>query len=174
MRSFFSINDAERLQFSRYGSSDLASPDRFWRFSHGCHEDRYPRKICPNCFIHDNGDLYSRPPCDVDHVIRLLFPDILVLVLLPILIDYINGCTHVRSLNDLRLFFRWWDFFLASIMLKDCNSLGIGLQILLRQIDFGDFLMVATRTVILVKFVPAASFTTMVNYIPDPLRCWSC
>jgi hypothetical protein len=58
-------------------------------------------------------------------------------------------------------------FFLASMMLKGYNSLGMGLRILLRQIDFGDFLMVATRTVILVKFVPTASSTTMVIYIPD-------
>jgi hypothetical protein len=40
---------------------------------------------------------YSRLPSDVDQVVRLFCPDILVL--LPMLIDYFNGCTHARSLG---------------------------------------------------------------------------
>jgi hypothetical protein len=94
---FFGINHAERLQFSWYRPSDLASPNRFWRFSHGCHEDRYSRKICPSCFIHDNGELYSRPPAMLIMLIGCY--SLMVLVLLPILIDYINGSTRVRSLD---------------------------------------------------------------------------
>jgi hypothetical protein len=30
---------AVRLQFFRYGLQDLASPDRFWIVSPGCHEE---------------------------------------------------------------------------------------------------------------------------------------
>jgi hypothetical protein len=36
------------------------------------------------------------------------------------------------------------------------------LQILLRQIDFGSFLLVAVRRIILAVFVPAATSSTMV------------
>jgi hypothetical protein len=36
---------------------------------------------------------------DADQVIRLFYSDILVLVLLPMLIDYFNGCTRARSLS---------------------------------------------------------------------------
>ena len=71
-----------RLSLSRYGSSDLASPDRFWIFSLGCREEDYPRSFCLGCYILDNGDSYSRLSIDIDKASRLLFPDILVLVLL--------------------------------------------------------------------------------------------
>jgi hypothetical protein len=42
------------------------------------------------------------------------------------------------------------------------NSLYVGLLILLRRIDFGDFLMVAVRSVVLANFIPTATFTTRV------------
>jgi hypothetical protein len=35
----------ERLQLSRYGCSDFASPDRFWIFSHGFRKEDYPRSF---------------------------------------------------------------------------------------------------------------------------------
>jgi hypothetical protein len=88
-----------RLNSFRYGPSYLASPDRFWIFSLGRREENYPRSICPGGYILDNGDSYPRLPSDVDQVIRLFCPEILVLVLLPMWIDYFNGCTRVRSLS---------------------------------------------------------------------------
>ena len=51
----------DRLILFRYDPSDLASPDQFWMFSHGCREDS-PRNICPGCYVLDNGDSYSRLP----------------------------------------------------------------------------------------------------------------
>jgi hypothetical protein len=87
-----------RLNSFRYGSSDFAS-DWFWIFSLSHREENYSRNICPGCYILDNGDSYSWLPSDVDQVVRLFCPDILVLVLLPMLIDYFNGCAHARSLG---------------------------------------------------------------------------
>jgi hypothetical protein len=94
------VNDGVgRLNFFRYGPSDLASPDRFWIFSLGYREENYPRSICPGGYILDNSDSYPRLPSDVDQVVRLFCPDILVLVLLPMWIDYFNGCARARSLD---------------------------------------------------------------------------
>jgi hypothetical protein len=42
------------------------------------------------------------------------------------------------------------------------NSLGMVLQILLRQINFGSFLLVAARRIIFAVFVPTATSSTMV------------
>jgi hypothetical protein len=70
---------------------DLASLDQSWIFSHGRREEYYPRNNFPGCYVLDNGDSYSRLPSDVDQVVQLFCPDILVLVLLPMLIDYFNG-----------------------------------------------------------------------------------
>jgi hypothetical protein len=89
----------ERSQFSRYGPLDLASPDRFWIFCLCCRGEDYPRSFCPGCYVLDNGDSYSRLSINVDKADQFLFPDILVLVLLPMLIDYFNGCVRVRSLG---------------------------------------------------------------------------
>jgi hypothetical protein len=68
-----------RLNTFRYGSSDLASPDRFWIFSLGRREENFPRSICPGCYILGNGYSYPRLPSDVDQVVRLFCSDILVL-----------------------------------------------------------------------------------------------
>jgi hypothetical protein len=87
----------ERSQFSRYGPLDLASPDRFWIFCLCCRGEDYPRSFCPGCYVLDNGDSYSRLSIDDDKASRLLFPDILVLVLLPMLYDCFNGCVRARS-----------------------------------------------------------------------------
>ena len=64
----------EGLQFSRYGSSEPASPNQFCIFSHGCREEDYPRNICPGGYVLDNGDVYSRLPSNVNQLVRLFFP----------------------------------------------------------------------------------------------------
>jgi hypothetical protein len=89
----------ERLKLSKYGSSDLASPDRSWIFSHGRREEYYPRNNFLGCYVLDNGDSYSRLPSDVDQVVRLFCSDMLGLVLLPMLIDYFNGYARACSLG---------------------------------------------------------------------------
>jgi hypothetical protein len=48
------------------------------------------------------------------------------------------------------------------VVLLDYSSIGTIFQILLRQVDFGVFLMVAARMIILAIFVPAATSSTMV------------
>jgi hypothetical protein len=40
-----------RLQFHRYSLPDLTSPSQLWSFSLGCHEEDYPRNICPGCYV---------------------------------------------------------------------------------------------------------------------------
>jgi hypothetical protein len=84
--------------FLGMGPSDLASPDRFWIFCRYCREEDYPCSFGPGCYVLDNGDAYSQLFIDVDEADRFLFPDILVLVLLPMLIDYFNGCARACSL----------------------------------------------------------------------------
>jgi hypothetical protein len=78
---------------------DLASPDQSWIFSHGCREEYYHCNIFSGSYILDNGDSCSRLPSNIDQVVRLVFPGILVLVLLPKVIDYFNGCARARSLG---------------------------------------------------------------------------
>ena len=51
-----------RLSLSRYGSSDLASPDQSWIVSHGCREEVCPRNIYPGYYVFGNGDSFSRLP----------------------------------------------------------------------------------------------------------------
>jgi hypothetical protein len=87
------------LQLSRYGSSDLSSLEQCWIFSHRCRKEDYPRAICLGCYVFDNGDSYSRLSSDVDQAVQLIFLSILVLVLLPMLIDYFNDCTRACSLG---------------------------------------------------------------------------
>jgi hypothetical protein len=54
-------------------------------------------------------------------------------------------------------------FFSAlMVVLLDYSSIGTVFQILLRQVDFGFFLMVAARRIILAIFVPAATSSTIV------------
>jgi hypothetical protein len=74
-------------------------PDRSRIFSYGCREDVRPRNICLDYYVLGNGDSYSRLSNDVDQAVWLLFAGILVLVILPIVIDYFNGCAHVHSLD---------------------------------------------------------------------------
>jgi hypothetical protein len=56
-------------------------------------------RVCPDCYVLDNGDSYSWLTNDIDQVVRLLFPVILVLVFLSMMITYFNGCTRARSLG---------------------------------------------------------------------------
>jgi hypothetical protein len=88
-----------RLNTFRYGPSDLASPDQFCIFSLSRREENYSRNIYLDCYVLDNSDSYSKLPSDIDKVVQLFCPVILVLVLLPMLIDYFNGCTCVRDLG---------------------------------------------------------------------------
>jgi hypothetical protein len=54
-------------------------------------------------------------------------------------------------------------FFSAlMVVLLDYSSIDTVFQILLRQVDFGVFLMVAARRIILAIFVPAVTSSTMV------------
>jgi hypothetical protein len=85
---------------------------------HGCRKEYYPRNNFLGCYVLDNGYSCSqqrRPDCSIT------FPGILVLVVLPIVIDYFNGCTRARSLGiasqikimgELLLIFsgQWFDF----------------------------------------------------------------
>jgi hypothetical protein len=94
------VNDGvRRLKLSRYGPLDLSLSDRSRIFSNGCHEDVCPRNISPDCYVLDNGDSYSRLSNDVDQTVRFFFPGILVLILLPMVIDYFNGCACAHSLS---------------------------------------------------------------------------
>jgi hypothetical protein len=88
-----------RLNSFIYGPSNLASPDQFWIFSLGCRKENYPRSICSGGYILDNGDSYPRLPSNVNQVVWLFCPGILVLVLLPMWINYFNGCAHARNLG---------------------------------------------------------------------------
>jgi hypothetical protein len=88
-----------RSNFFSYGLFDLALPDRSWMVFPDCREEVCPCNTYPGCYIFDNGDSYSWLPSDIDQVVRFIFPEILVLVLLPILGDYSNGCTRVRCLG---------------------------------------------------------------------------
>ena len=75
-----------RWILSRYGPSDLALPDRFWIFSHSCREEDHPCNISI-CYFIGNGDSSFRLSSDVDQAVRFIFPEILVLVLLPMVYD---------------------------------------------------------------------------------------
>jgi hypothetical protein len=60
--------------------------------------------------------------------------------------------------------------FPMSMVLEDYNSVGMDLQILLRQINFGDYLVVAAKSVILAKFIPNITSTAMVIRTVDSRR----
>jgi hypothetical protein len=53
------------------------------------------------------------------------------------------------------------------VVLKDYNYLCMGVQILLRQINLGSFLMVGARMIILAVLVPVATSSPMVIRILD-------
>jgi hypothetical protein len=55
------------------------------------------------------------------------------------------------------------------MLLGDYNFLGMDLQILLHQIDFRSFLMVALRRIVLAIFVSAATSSTMLIHTLGPL-----
>jgi hypothetical protein len=88
-----------RLNFLRYGISDLALPDRSWMIFVGCREEIFPRNIYLGCYVLDNSDSYSRLASDVDQAVRFVFPEILVLIPLSMLYDYSNNCACARSIG---------------------------------------------------------------------------
>jgi hypothetical protein len=88
-----------RSNFFRYGLSDIVLPDQSWMIFVGCREEVFPRNIYPGCYVLNNGDSYSRLASDVDQTIRFVSPGISVVVLLPMLDDYSNGCACARSLD---------------------------------------------------------------------------
>jgi hypothetical protein len=94
------VNDGGgRSNLFRYGLLDIALPDRSWMIFVGCPEEVFPRNIYPGCYILDNGDSYSRLASDIDLAVWFVFPKILVVVLLPMLDVYSNGCARARSLG---------------------------------------------------------------------------
>jgi hypothetical protein len=60
-------------------------------------EEVFSRNVYPDCYVLDNDDSYPRLASDGDQAIRFIFPEILVLVLFPMLYDYSNGCARARS-----------------------------------------------------------------------------
>jgi hypothetical protein len=72
-----------------YGSSNLALLGQFLIFfSHGCWEEDYP---CNIYYVHTLGS-----PVTLTRMFDYFFPDIMVLVLLPMKFDYFNGYVHTR------------------------------------------------------------------------------
>jgi hypothetical protein len=65
----------------------------------GCREGVCPPNIYLGYYVLDNGDSYSRIPNNIDQVVWFIFPEILVLILLPMLDYYSNGCVRARSLS---------------------------------------------------------------------------
>jgi hypothetical protein len=92
-------NGGGRLSFIGMLFQILLRQINIWLFSHGRREEYYPRNICLGCYVFDNGDSYSRFTSNVDKSIRLLFSGILVWILLPMMIDYINGCARAYRLD---------------------------------------------------------------------------
>jgi hypothetical protein len=72
------------------------------------------------------------------------------------------------TITNLWFFLRQRIFVPTSMaVFEDFSSLGMVLQILLRQTDLGSFLMVAVRSIILAIFFPAATPSTMVIHTLD-------
>jgi hypothetical protein len=55
----------------------------------------------------------------------------------------------------------------SIVVLEELNSLGTDLQILLRQIDFGYFLMTAARRIVLAIVSPATTSSIMMIHTLD-------
>jgi hypothetical protein len=92
-----------RLNSFRYGLSDLTSSHRFWIFSLGRRKENYPPSIYPDGYIINNGDSYPQLLSNVDQIVRLFCPDILVLVLLSIWIDYFYGYTRLGIMVQIKI-----------------------------------------------------------------------
>jgi hypothetical protein len=72
----------------------------FGNFSHDCRDECYPQKNYPDCYGHDNGDSYFQLVSNIDQVVRLLFPGILMLVYFPMLTHYFNVYVRAHSLGS--------------------------------------------------------------------------
>jgi hypothetical protein len=70
-------------------------------------------------------------------------------------------------ISDFWLFVRRQNLFPGVKVLENYNSLGMGLQFFVPLINFGDFLRVAVKSVILAKFVQTITSITMVICILD-------
>jgi hypothetical protein len=73
-----------KSNYFRYGLSDLALPDRYWMVFVSCQDEVCPRNVL------ENGDPYYPLPSDIDRVVQFIFPRIMVLVLMPMLADYVG------------------------------------------------------------------------------------
>jgi hypothetical protein len=102
--------------------SNLALSDRSQIFSDGCREDIFPCNVCPDCYVLDNDDSYSRLSNDVQPSCSVAFPCILVLVLLLMVIDNFIDCARAHSLGiaaqikimgEPSLIFSYLSFFLS-------------------------------------------------------------
>jgi hypothetical protein len=93
------IGGVGRLNFFKYGLSNIAFPDQFWMSFVGCREEVCPPNIYLGYYVLDNGDSYSQFPSNVDQVVWFIFSEILVLILLPMLNYYSNRCVRARSLS---------------------------------------------------------------------------
>jgi hypothetical protein len=57
---FLGVSDSVgRLNFFRYGLSDIAMLDRSWMIFVGCRKKVFYCNIYPGCYVLDNGDSYS-------------------------------------------------------------------------------------------------------------------
>jgi hypothetical protein len=65
-------------------------------------------------------------------------------------------------INDLQSFVRHKIFPTSMVVVLDYIYIGMVFYILLRQVDFGVFLIVAVRRIILTIFVRTAKYSTMV------------
>ena len=100
----------------------------FFFFLHYCHEQQCPRNICPGCYVLDNGVSFPQLSSDIDQAVRLLFPEVLVLVLLSMLVGYFNGCAvrvtlvlqlKIKITGELSLLFTgvWFDIYAIFLRL---------------------------------------------------------
>jgi hypothetical protein len=55
----------------------------------GCRGKVFPCNIYPGCCVLDNSNSYSRLASDINETIRFVFHKILVVILLPILDNYL-------------------------------------------------------------------------------------
>jgi hypothetical protein len=68
-------------------------------FSHDFHEEVWACNICLGCDVPNNRDSSSRLASDIDQAVWLLFSNMLVLILLPMVIDYFYGYTRAFCLD---------------------------------------------------------------------------
>jgi hypothetical protein len=65
-------------------------------------------QIFYGCYIFENGGSYSHPPNDVDKAVQLLFLEILMVVLLLMLVDYLM-VARMHTTLSLQLKLKVWE-----------------------------------------------------------------